>query len=33
VPADLVRPRNFQTVPTNMATLRDIQDRLKSGSD
>jgi outer membrane receptor protein involved in Fe transport len=28
VPADLVRPRSYQTIPDNGATLRDIQDRL-----
>jgi outer membrane receptor protein involved in Fe transport len=33
VPADLVRPRGFQTVPTNVATLRDIQDRLGFQAD
>jgi outer membrane receptor protein involved in Fe transport len=33
VPPDLVRPRNFQTVPTNVATLRDVQDRLGFQAD
>lgn len=33
VPADLVRPRGFQTVPDNSATLRDIQDRLGFQAD
>lgn len=33
VPADLVRPRNFQSVPDNSAVVRDVQDRLGFQAD
>jgi outer membrane receptor protein involved in Fe transport len=33
VPADLVRPRGFQTTPDNSATVRDVQDRLGFQAD